>query len=315
MSGSDAAGLFDQHPPGVPCYKVVESQPKKDQRLSDGDIAIKKAAGALKPRGPVKTRQNQAQDERSNRTVFVGNLPVNCTKKHIKKLFKQYGSVETVRLRSIKVSPGEMSARRAIRTQKQLVEGSTFNAYVVLSSPSEAESCLGLNGSCLQGRHLRVDMLTRKEEKNIQKSVFVGNLPFSADEEKLRQIFDICGQIENVRIVRDPKSGIGRGFGFITFANASGVMFALKQNKKATLSSRALRVCRSKDHSTLQKEKQTQFGGVKYNNSTFKPTTSARKRNPDGTKNRYRSRNKPVEEGKEVGERAIPGVKNCAKSF
>lgn len=309
-----AASLFDLHSPGVPCYNVVESQPKKDQRSNGGDVAIKKAA-APRPRGPVKP---QGEDGRSNRTIFVGNLPVHCTKKHIKQLFRQYGSVETVRLRSIKVSPGEVSARRAIRTQKQLVEGSSFNAYVVLSSPSEAESCLGLNGSCLQGRHLRVDMLIRKEEKSIQKSVFVGNLPFSADEEKLRQVFDICGQIENIRIVRDPKSGIGKGFGFITFVNTSGVMFALKQNKKATLSSRTLRVCRSKDQNTLQKEKQTKFGGVKY---TFKPATSTGKRNPDGTKNRYRSRSQPVEEGKEtsrdykkVGKRSIFGVENGEES-
>lgn len=37
------------------------------------------------------------------------------------------------------------------------------------------------------------------------------------EEESLRQVFNDCGEIEAVRIVRDSKTGLGKGFGFILF--------------------------------------------------------------------------------------------------
>lgn len=37
------------------------------------------------------------------------------------------------------------------------------------------------------------------------------------EEEPLRQVFNDCGEIEAVRIVRDSKTGLGKGFGFILF--------------------------------------------------------------------------------------------------
>lgn len=37
------------------------------------------------------------------------------------------------------------------------------------------------------------------------------------EEEPLRQVFNDCGEIDSVRIVRDSKTGLGKGFGFILF--------------------------------------------------------------------------------------------------
>ena len=37
------------------------------------------------------------------------------------------------------------------------------------------------------------------------------------EEEPLRRVFNDCGEIEAVRIVRDSKTGLGKGFGFILF--------------------------------------------------------------------------------------------------
>ena len=39
-----------------------------------------------------------------------------------------------------------------------------------------------------------------------------------AEEEALRQHFEDCGNIENVRIIRENKTGLGKGFGYIRFA-------------------------------------------------------------------------------------------------
>jgi nucleolar protein 12 len=47
--------------------------------------------------------------------------------------------------------------------------------------------------------------------------VFVGNLPFDVQDEELYTHFERCGEIEFVRIVRDKKTNIGKGFGYVQF--------------------------------------------------------------------------------------------------
>lgn len=37
------------------------------------------------------------------------------------------------------------------------------------------------------------------------------------EEESVREHFSDCGEIENVRIVRDRRTCLGKGFGFLTF--------------------------------------------------------------------------------------------------
>lgn len=43
------------------------------------------------------------EGEKERRTIFVGNLPLGYKRKKIKNLFKVYGEVESIRLRSIAV--------------------------------------------------------------------------------------------------------------------------------------------------------------------------------------------------------------------
>lgn len=47
------------------------------------------------------------------------------------------------------------------------------------------------------------------------KSIFVGNLPFRASEEELRDLFAQYGEVFGVRIVTDRETGRSRGFGFV----------------------------------------------------------------------------------------------------
>jgi RNA recognition motif-containing protein len=47
--------------------------------------------------------------------------------------------------------------------------------------------------------------------------VYVGNLPFSFDDEGLKRIFATYGEIEEVSVIKDKFSGRSKGFGFVTF--------------------------------------------------------------------------------------------------
>jgi nucleolin len=73
------------------------------------------------------------------------------------------------------------------------------------------------------------------------KSVFVGNLPFSATEEDLKSLFADCGDIEGARIATDRETGRARGFGYVDFADESAVDKAMAMTG-SDLNGRAIRV-------------------------------------------------------------------------
>ena len=45
--------------------------------------------------------------------------------------------------------------------------------------------------------------------------IYVGNLPFSADESQIRALFEPSGGVREVRIVEDRETGRPRGFAFV----------------------------------------------------------------------------------------------------
>ena len=65
-----------------------------------------------------------------------------------------------------------------------------------------------------------------------QNKLYVGNLPYSVDEEQLRGIFAQYGEISQLSLIMDRDTGRPKGFGFITFANQQDAEKALEQNGK-----------------------------------------------------------------------------------
>ncbi len=46
-------------------------------------------------------------------------------------------------------------------------------------------------------------------------NIYVGNLPFAATEEDVRQAFAAFGQVASVALIKDKMTGKPRGFGFV----------------------------------------------------------------------------------------------------
>ena len=57
--------------------------------------------------------------------------------------------------------------------------------------------------------------------------IFVGNLPFSATEAQLSELFGQHGEVSSAEIVKDKFSDRSRGFGFVEMASAEAATAAI----------------------------------------------------------------------------------------
>jgi len=89
--------------------------------------------------------------------------------------------------------------------------------------------------------------------------LYVGNLPFSATTETLRDAFAAAGEVTDVHIVMDRESGQSRGFAFVTMGNAHEATKAISSMNGAMLEGRALRVNEAEERP--QRSGGSGFGG------------------------------------------------------
>jgi RNA recognition motif-containing protein len=73
------------------------------------------------------------------------------------------------------------------------------------------------------------------------KSIYVGNIPFSASEDDLRSMFSQYGEVISVKFINDRETGRFRGFGFVEMDDAAAKEAVDALNGKE-ISGRALRV-------------------------------------------------------------------------
>ncbi|XP_065372465.1 uncharacterized protein LOC135964229 [Calliphora vicina] len=158
-------------------------------------------------------------------TVFVGNLPINTKRVQLIRLFKDFGPVNSIRLRS--------AGGQVLHKHKQRRTAGALNAYVVLKNKETAEKALSLNGVEFKDNHLRVTLAVKNpqfhEKEEAKKTVFVGSLKYTATEESLREIFSSCGEIDYVRCIRDGDKGC-KGVAYVCFKSPDGVGLALELN-------------------------------------------------------------------------------------
>ncbi len=73
------------------------------------------------------------------------------------------------------------------------------------------------------------------------KSIYVGNLPYGATEDQIRDLFAAHGEVEGVKFVMDRETGRFRGFGFVQMEDA-GATAAIQALDGSQFGGRTLRV-------------------------------------------------------------------------
>ncbi|OQR95989.1 RNA-binding protein [Achlya hypogyna] len=239
--------------PEVKAPKVVlfdGEGPKKVKKPKHSKV--KPEAAAPEPR-----KDDDEDDEKAPRTIFVGNVSLEATAEELKKFFSSCGKVESARLRSLPVAGcavdqhGKQNLVKKVCANKKLfVEGrDNCNAYVVFASEESIEKALALNGAEFHEKKLRVDR--KVPTIDAKRTVFVGNVAFTATEDDLRRHFEAniekddedegSALVESVRLIRDKDTHLGKGFGYVLLKDVPTATKALKLNG-SKIGKRELRV-------------------------------------------------------------------------
>lgn len=70
--------------------------------------------------------------------------------------------------------------------------------------------------------------------------LYVGNLPYSATDEDLNELFSRAGAVANVHVMRDQATGRARGFAFVEMTTDEGAQAAIDQLHEFQMNGRAL---------------------------------------------------------------------------
>ena len=223
-----------------------QSKVQNDEDDDTPEVKFTQPSKKFKVQQEEMNRKKPKNEETEKRTVFVGNLPTEITAKKLKKHFEQFGTIETVRFRGAARPDLKTTKKQAIIQKKFHEKRNSLIAYVRFKEESSAKQSVQLNGTSIEDKVLRVDLACKSEETVDQsKAIFVGNVPFDIDEDAVIKHFTKCGKIESVRIVRDAKSGIGKGFCYVNFYKRAGVKLAIDLMNGTLLSGRELRVSKS----------------------------------------------------------------------
>ena len=85
------------------------------------------------------------------------------------------------------------------------------------------------------------------------KNIYVGNLPWSATEDELYDMFGQYGDVSSARIITDRETGRSRGFGFVEM-DADGADAAIEAINGSDMGGRPLKVNEARPREPRQRQ-------------------------------------------------------------
>lgn len=77
-------------------------------------------------------------------------------------------------------------------------------------------------------------------------NIYVGNLPYSATEDELRNAFAAFGEVSSVNLISDKFTGQSKGFAFVEMADNSSADAAIKGLNETAMGGRNIKVNQAK---------------------------------------------------------------------
>lgn len=101
-------------------------------------------------------------------------------------------------------------------------------------------------GGVLATSLTKTSKTTSQEKEQKSKTIYVGNLPYKANEQEVRKLFAQYGSVLSVRLLKDRQTGKRRGFGFVEMPEAEADK-AISSLNEVEFLQRKLKVREAKD--------------------------------------------------------------------
>ncbi|EPR62116.1 RNA recognition motif-containing protein [Toxoplasma gondii GT1] len=144
----------------------------------------------------------QVYERNQDATLYIGNLDSQVDDDLLWELFVQCGPVRTVSVPRDKLTGNHQGY-----------------GFVEFRNEVDADYALKLmNMVKLYGKALRLNKSAQDRRNfDVGANVFLGNLDPDVDEKTIYDTFSAFGNIISAKIMRDPETGLSRGFGFVSF--------------------------------------------------------------------------------------------------
>ncbi|MGW8325687.1 MAG: RNA recognition motif domain-containing protein [Desulfobacterales bacterium] len=92
-------------------------------------------------------------------------------------------------------------------------------------------------------------------------NIYVGNLPYEATEENLKETFEVFGAVETVKVIKDNYTGRSKGFAFVEMPAKAEAQSAIEGLNGKDLKGRSINVSEARPRSEGRR------GGAKHGGS------------------------------------------------
>lgn len=165
--------------------------------------------------------------------LYIGNIDYGTDGERLRETFEKYGNVTDAFV------PMERGTNRP-----------RGFGFVTFSTREEAMGAMEkLDGSELDGRTIRISESRPRERSTgpfnssgaSEVKLFVGNLSFDTETEKIRRLFETIGEVKDAYMPSERGNGKHRGFAFVTMA-AQDAEEAMKKLTGEDLDGRQIRI-------------------------------------------------------------------------
>ncbi len=92
-------------------------------------------------------------------------------------------------------------------------------------------------------------------------NIYVGNLSYEVTEEDLKEAFEVFGEVETAKVIKDNYSGRSKGFGFVEMSDKANAESAIEGLNGKELKGRTLNVNEARPRSEGRRGGGRQGGG------------------------------------------------------
>lgn len=103
----------------------------------------------------------------------------------------------------------------------------------------------------------------------MEKKLYVGNLPYSVNDESLGTLFGKIGEVVSAKVITDAGSGRSKGFGFVEMSTTEDAQKAIEQLNDTELDGRNIKVSESKPKTDSGSSKRGFGGGNRHSNNRW----------------------------------------------